>query len=287
MNAVPQAITREAYHADYSAKSAGMIAAFDERQSLYAARYITRTMPDIEPTRFMTRGTAIHYATLQPDLFESHVLFYPTEVLGINGKTKERDAVNTKAAEDFRIDREAEGKTVVKRCDYDTCLKVRDAIAKTEAGKWLKFDAVVETPRYWTEGETGTPCRCLPDWYSPRARLMLDIKSTSKAYITPYGYAKKAEDDRHWLIDSHYADSCGGEVQYLFVVAETEPPYDVAIYRYPLGDDGKGSMNRELADGLRLQLLRRIAECQVTGDWSDDWSKKINTIEFRTRRKLA
>jgi hypothetical protein len=278
-------ITRDEYHADYSAQSKGMLADFLDRRLEYYLRYVEQTAPPVKTTKAMDIGTGWHAALLQPHLLDELVVTYPAEVLAkVDGQVSPDGAASTKAAKNFCEVNEAAGRIVLKEKDMDVIKAMAASVLRSTVGKWLQAPAAIEKPRYWTDEVSGLRCRCLPDWYNAATGIMIDLKSTAR--VTPASFAKQADELRYWLQTSHYLDSIGGEGRFLFVAVESSWPFETIVYEYPLSDGGD-SMDLEFADGVRHRALQEIAECQQTGIWRDSWSGCVNPVFKRYSKGKA
>lgn len=260
------------YHADRSAWSKGMLFDFLERRSVCHARHVLRTAPEKKMPRCVDIGDVAHVALLQPERLATHYVTYPTDILATNG------AVSTKEAKAFRDVHQAAGKVVLKESEFAIVERMVTAVTTSKIGKWFECAATIEHSIYWTEPVTELRCRCRPDFLvvTKNQAIILDIKTTGDA--SPWQFQRRVEDGGYWLQDAHYSAGVeaafGLKPVFLFVAVETEWPHQCGIYELSFDDKFRGKEARE-------QTLVDVATCIETGDWSDDWTRDVVTLNLR------
>lgn len=144
-----------------------------------------------------------------------------------------------------------------------------------------------EISMFWRDPEFGIWLRGRMDalalsWSMP---TIVDVKTSKDA--SPDGFGKSVADYGYHRQDPHYreglADCLGcewDEVDFVFCVVETEPPYLVATYRVdPAGVDAGREQNR---------IAREIyAACTASGTWPG-YSEEIEDLElpYYKRRQM-
>lgn len=261
--------TPDEYHASTGYWSRGMLWEFLQRRSVCYQTYILGTAPEQRATKAMDIGTLAHAALLEPHRLESMYTLYPANILAKNG------AVSTNEAKAFRDEREAAGQICLKAQDFETVIKMSQAVTN-KVGRWLTDDAKIEHSIYWHD-KTGLPSRCRPDVLIVRDELCLCIDIKSTADITPQWFRKRVEDGGYWLQDAHYSEGIeqltGKRPRFVFVVVESEWPYECVLYEIREADRAQAFIKRQ-------QIAYSIAGCLESGDWSDDWSADINTLSI-------
>lgn len=265
--------TDEEYHASTTWWSKSMLWDFRDRRSVCHQRYVLGTAPDKRSTKTMDIGTLAHAAFLEPDRLDSLYAVYPDSILAKNG------AISTNEAKAFRDENEAAGRICLKDKEFLVIRAMLDSVTAT-IGEWLTEDAIREQSIYWVDNtfETDVPCRCRPDLLIARSEFSLAVDIKSTADITPAVFRKRFEDMGYWLQDQHYSEGIevvtGNRPRFLFVVVESEWPFDCAVYELREEDRGTAWAKRRL-------LVEQVSRCLVSGDWSDDWSSGINILSLR------
>lgn len=201
-------------------------------------------------------GSVAHIAILEPDRLEAAVMKGPADRRG--NKWKE--------AQDFATFQQ---KILLVEADYELALLIREVAATVpELAMMRDLDddgqgPIVETSCYHVDEETGLTVRCRPDLYSPRHKLILDIKTATDA--SPDGWDKAIGDFGYHMQDATYTDvwagSSGYEVDgFWFLVFEKSDPPQVALYELTPEAVAEGHAQ------YRRQL-QRTKECIDSGEW--------------------
>lgn len=207
-------------------------------------------------------GTAIHTAILEPEDFERTIARGPADRKG----NKWPEACSLYRLNGFDVTLTAK--------DYDMVLRIRDSADRCAILRGLRPGLIIESSAF---AETGADLvmRCRPDGYHPRAKLMLDIKSTTDA--SPAGFAKACASYGYHVQDAFYSDTWeaagGGEVAgFIFLAFEKEPPYLVAPYELsvPAQDEGR-RIYRAALDTYR--------QCVAADTWPG-YSADIETLSL-------
>ena len=234
------------------------------KRSPYAYRNAVDT-----PSEAMALGTLAHALILEPHR-ESQYAISPAF---------DR---RTKAGKELTAQFEADcaGKTIVTREDWDRARGMRDAVwSRDHTRALLESPGQAESTVTLQHPDYGVPCKCRPDRITDGYPLIVDLKTAQSAgprdfmrACWNYGYQGQAWFYRHML----HLETCEAH-GFVFVVVESAPPHDVALYE--LSD-------RELAEGetvIRkgLDLYRRCSEAGVWPGVGWDWdsmSYQLQTI---------
>jgi hypothetical protein len=149
---------------------------------------------------------------------------------------------------------------------YTTALAQRDAVLGVPELADLLASGEPEVSAFWTDDETGLPCKCRPDWVhtlSDGRVILLDVKTTTDCAPQPfsrtvwkYGYHRQAA----WY-SAGYARAAGVEVAgFVFASVTSAHPFIAAAHT--LDDD----YLRIGTDECR-SLLDEYADCKLTGRW--------------------
>ena len=222
-----------------------------------------------KPSDAMALGTLAHSLILEP---------WRESEYAIQPKYDRRTTVGKMAELEFLA--ACPGKQVVSREDWDLARGMRDAVmgrdhirALFEAGGDAEQSVLLTHPDY------DVPCKCRPDWIVEGYPLIVDLKTAQSAgerdfmrSCWSYGYQGQAWYYRHLL-----GLETGERHQFVFVVVESSPPHDVALYDLT---------DRELATGEEvirkgLELYRRCTESGIWPGIGFDWdsmSYQLQTI---------
>ena len=235
------------YHFNPALGSSG-IRLLNQRPSLFKCQVIDG---HTEPRRCFELGTAFHSLVLEPDQFaKTHV------VTDLDKRTKE--------FKDFAT--QNTGKTILKDADYAIVKGMRDGIARnTAASKLIKGLVEVEMSYFWTDEATKVECKCRPDaLVKPHGRTaIIDLKSTSDASprafqrsVVQFGYHTQAA----WYVHGVKQVDNIEALLFVFIVCETSPPYDCAVYY--LSDEAMAQGWSECQAALNVYV-----ECKKTNTW--------------------
>jgi len=208
-------------------------------------------------------GSAIHDCVLLPDAFAAAYL------RGIEGDGRTRAVKEAREA----LQLEHPEAVVLKPEDFDTCLSVRDAIARhPKARQLLTGDA--EQSAIWIDERTGLLCRGRFDLLGHKTGTVVDLKSTQSA-------AREAFSRAIWTFGYHIQSAhylSGAKAlglafdRFAFVAVEKTPPFAVALYE--MGEFAINDGARELEP-----LMDRYAQCVATGEWPG-YSPDVEVIDL-------
>ncbi len=134
---------------------------------------------------------------------------------------------------------------------WDQLHRMREAVyALPEARAILDLEWVAEQSVYWVDPQTGVLCRCRPDLWARKARIILDVKTTDDA--SAEGFAKSIANWGYDVQDPFYSDGievATGKplVGFLFLAVEKSAcvvdgvAKGVAVYRL---DDASRDLGR-------------------------------------------
>tara|TARA_R110001599_G_scaffold339851_1_gene559747 strand:+ start:34144 stop:34995 length:852 start_codon:yes stop_codon:yes gene_type:complete len=196
-------------------------------------------------------GSAIHCMVLEPELFDSQYVVPP--------KINKRSSAGKEEWAQWETNNQ--GKILLDVDQIETVKRAADSVLKHRLAKAYLSNGTAEESFFWEDEETGTLCKCRPDFN--RDDILVDLKTTADA-------SKKAFMRTITNFNYHVSDvfsSAGYEAvtgrtpkAYKFIVVETKAPYGVAIYDL---DDAARERGREL---MRREL-DLFAECIKTNTW--------------------
>ena len=199
--------------------------------------------PEDGDTEAFLFGRAYHKLMLEPDDFDKEFIVSPK----FDRRTKEGKA----AYEDFLA--KAEGKDVISEDTYQTLLEMQAALYATPFVKLL-IKGEHEKSFFWTDEETGVPCKCRPDSYGQiqDEYICVDLKTTSDAETDHF--MRDALKFGYDIQATHYCngleDHFKKPFKFIFIAQEKKAPYLVNVLQ---ADDyfiqsGKELRNKLLAD---------------------------------------
>ena len=221
-------ISNEEYHASEGLSASGLkLLARSPAHYKYSVR---------EETPAMRKGTAVHTAVFEPERFAASYVIAPD----VDKRTK--------AGKEAWAELEASGKIVLSAKEYETTQAMGDAVRNHRLAGPLVMDGKAEQSVYWRQpvtigGEnreyTEILCKCRPDYVKELGEgyVIVDLKTTSDA--RPLRWGKSAYWDYGYHIQAaHYMigmESATGERarEFVFIVAESESPYGVLVYKTP------------------------------------------------------
>jgi exodeoxyribonuclease VIII len=231
---------------------------------------------ETESTPAMDLGTAVHFAALEPDKFESSIIRGPDDRRG----NKWKDAVEEAASY---------GGLVLTSGDYDKARRMGDSLRRLPIVRQLSEAQILrEASAFWTDPETGLECRCRPDIYCPAFEIMADLKTTGDA--SAFTWSKRAADMGYHAQEGWYSDGWdaagGGAVDgFVFIVVETDYPHLCAAYELTpqAVEEGRLAMRKALLtyrDCRRAESFpgypEAVQELDLPG-WAYKETKLLNT----------
>ena len=166
-------------------------------------------------------GTAVHALLLEPE-----------KDLVVCGPETRRGSAWTDAKELA----EAEGKTLLVKSDYDTCVAMAESVLRNSNAASLLQDScgITEVSIFNKDPETGLKLKARPDLFIPEQGIILDVKTTKDAspknggferQFFSLGYHVQAAFYKHVLeLDGYPIE------EFIFLAVEKEPPYAVQMH---------------------------------------------------------
>jgi len=168
----------------------------------------------------------------------------------------------TKAARELRDKAYEEGKTPVKRADYDNALimnrALRGQLIHHPDTKGFFDGGETEKTLIWREGDIW--CRCKLDWYQPGNSIFPDYK-TDGGSVSPTEWQKKLYRFGYHIQDAFYRRGITAVLgvkypEFRFVAQETSFPYAMGVFA--VDDAGKEIAERDVNYAIYMfgQCLR-------------------------------
>jgi hypothetical protein len=251
----------DAYHA-HPAESASKLKAIARSPSRYYAEHVAKAIERSESPA-MRGGSAVHCLVLEPDAF--HARYQEGPAQSRNAKAWKEAAVAARP-----------GVTLLTPDEMASVLAMGHAIAHHPTASFL-LAAVehAEASYFWTDDETGIECRCRMD---AAGSGIVEIKTTHD--LTKF--ARTAADFAYHLSAAHYDDGFRANhgrapEWHKYIVAESEPPYDVCVLT---------ARENFVAGGRALQrhCLRRLALCRAEDRWPGPDDGELDLVPWADTR---
>jgi hypothetical protein len=251
------------YHARVPGLVSKSVLDLIERSPAHYAAWLAGA--DTETTPAMEFGSAFHMASLEPAEYAR--TYAATPEFG-DCRFKEN-----KAARDAWRAANA-GKKLLEPHDVDAIAGMCSALAAHRLAASMIRGGEAELTLRWTDADTGLYCKARADYYMPRVRMIVDVKTTEDA--RPDAFAKSVARFRYHVQAATYLDgfrALGVEVDhFVFLAIEKRPPYAIAMY---VLDDDALSRGREAA----RRNMATLAACIEAGAYPG-YSTEIETISL-------
>lgn len=193
--------------------------------------------------------------------------------------------ISHKEAEAFRAGKpeykywlKRSGGTLKSPC-FESIQKAVAAVRSSDYYKILENPQVIkEQPIYWNCQHSGRKMRCCPDFLLVDVErgwaFVWDLKITQLALKFP----KQMHSLAYWIQHAHYSAGVRAAypevdlVSYTFLAVSPVYPYHVFEYAYGGNDD---------VDLAYQELLRDLAYCEETGDFTHPKAKATNYVPFK------
>ncbi|NBW18811.1 MAG: hypothetical protein EBR82_63635 [Caulobacteraceae bacterium] len=167
-----EGLSNEDYH-HLKAVSPSQIKILKRSPLHYYDQFLAEDRVKKPPTDAMLKGTALHTAILEPELWDTTIAVPPHSF-------DRRTRVGKELAAEF--ERESAGKIVLSPEDADEVRRMADAVRKhPAAGFLLELPGRREASYTWTDPETGLECKTRPDWHSLDGQIVVDVKTAQDA----------------------------------------------------------------------------------------------------------
>lgn len=255
-------LSNEDYH-HLKAVSPSQIKVLKRSPLHYFDQFLADDREKKPPTASMLKGTALHTAILEPDLWDETVIILPSDAP--NKPTKKQLEAKKPSAETQaeitwweEFNDSINGRIVISLDDADDVRRMADAVRKHPAAAFLlELPGRREASYTWTDEATGLECKTRPDWHSLDGRIVLDVKTTEDA--SRVAFAKTIANLDYHVQAAWNLDAQGGEL-FLSLVVENSRPYGVAVY--PASEAMLEAGRRRIS-----AAMERLAECWRTGQW--------------------
>ena len=122
-----------------------------------------------------------------------------------------------------------------------------------------------EASAFWRDEDTGSLCKCRPDWTAPAGDGVILVDGKTCIDASPEGFARAIVNFGYHRAAAWYSDGyeqASGKPVYGYVFACAESTYPHAAAAYMLGDE-----DLERSRAHNRVMLNLYAECKRTGVW--------------------
>lgn len=211
-----------------------------------------------QPSKSMELGTVVHGMILGTG--------QPVEVI---------DAADwrTKAAKAERDAAIAAGKVPMLPREHAEAAAIAQAVRDDDEAGGLFASGDAEQSMFWTDPETGIWLRGRMDWAALIDGMPVIVDLKTAASSSPEKFAKSVDEYRYYMQHPHYCEGWAAilgcdpdDIDFVFCVVPTEPPYLVMTYRLEPEDVQRG---RD-ANRIAREIFRDCTEAGVWPKWSRD-----------------
>lgn len=179
------------------------------------------------------------------------------------------DSYRTKAAQQERDAAYSRGEVPLTPEEFDAAQEMAAALRAHPRYDELFGEGLPEQSIFWTDEETGVPCRARPDWLNP-ARTV-DYKTTASdpspeacaKAIANFGYHIQEQFYRAGLVELDLIDP---DADFVFVFQQKTPPYIVTV----VDIDERGRQAGYERFRQALEIFRDCSEANVWPTYSTD-----------------
>lgn len=198
-------------------------------------------------------GRAAHDMILLADRWPAHYHVLP------EGFSRAKSKQFADAIAEAEVAQEA-GMTVLRADDYETVLRITEALKANEYAMLALTNGVTEETLAWQDAETGRWLRARPDFRpnsipaKRKVRVVADLKFVSGTYASPHGFERAVHAFGYHQSAAFYWDGIKAvygiePTHWLHVVVEKDAPFTVSLYELPAEDIERGrALNRKAID---------------------------------------
>ncbi len=225
-------------------------------------KYLCEGVPKQKETRSQSLGTDVHTLILEMHLFEANYMCGP------EGKNRTHAPFKKLAADN-------PDKRVLPYAEYKLLEAIYNSIKQQPIGKYfLDLQGESEVSCYWKDPDLGQLLKCRPDKIIKSQKIVVDIKTT--AVLGKHKFIRHAADLNYHrsaaLTKLGLNVLTGHDYEYIFLVIEMKPPFNVAAYSFD--EEAIALGNSEIDRAIQI-----FKECQESDNWPG-YPSKIQTISM-------
>ena len=236
-------ISNEQYHKPDGAISSTMVKTMHKVGPwAFWNTYYNPKRPERKTSPALTLGSLTHCAVLEPDELKKQFMV-------VSSRATKKGKEEAKQAKD-------EGLTAVTQSDLDLAFAMRDAVHADKQAKLFLESGAAEKSWWSVDEATGLDIKARTDWVTKRT--IVDLKTT-RSGAAPDEFAKAVANFGYHIQAEHYLQTTGLD-RFVFLVVQSEFPFDVALYELDQDAMDEGARARRKA-------LDQISECQIADHW--------------------
>jgi hypothetical protein len=223
LNEILPNISNEDYHASSPISSSNC-----KDLLISAWQYQYKQQNPIAPTAAMKFGTMFHSLVLEPKTFDN--LYYVADIPKRNTKQGKADYNELIA--------QVGEKELISTDDFCQAQEMRHNLAKNELVRALLSNGFAEQSVFWVDEQTKANCKARADYINVKQRYIVDLKTTS-SLADDINFSFTTRKYHYDLSASFYVDgfkqAIGHDLDFYFIVIETNPPFNFGIYKLSSG----------------------------------------------------
>ena len=246
-------ITNAQYHKD-PAISASMLKVMAKHgPKAYWNSFHNPDRPERKSTPALVLGSLTHAAILEPDDLENQFTV-------VSSRT-------TKKGKEEAAEAEAKGITAVTSDQWELAMAMRESVHREKEAKELLATGAAEKSWWSVDESTSLDVKARSDWFT--GNTIVDLK-TSRSGAAPKEFAKAVANFGYHIQAAHYLATTGAS-RFLFLVVQSEWPFDVGLYELD-------KQSIDLGYKERRQALDQISECQISDHWPSHSESGVQSL---------
>ena len=171
-------------------------------------------------------GNLVHTLILEPKEYQNKFIVFNKEDRPDPSKTM-LSKLNRGWKDKVELDAKNSGKILLTMDQYQLGLNLRDKLVGVKEVKDILDNSQKEVPKCWVDFNTMVECKGKADIVVDGGDMLVDIKTTSKPVTE---FIKSAYRYNYHRQAAFYLDGFGAK-EFMFIVIETQAPYQVGIFR--------------------------------------------------------
>jgi len=171
-------------------------------------------------------GNLVHTLILEPKEYQNKFIVFNKEDRPDPSKTM-LSKLNRGWKDKVEFDAKNSGKILLTMDQYQLGLNLRDKLVGIKEVKDILDNSQKEVPKCWVDFNTMVECKGKADIVVDGGDMLVDIKTTSKPVTE---FIKSAYRYNYQRQAAFYLDGFGAK-EFMFIVIETQAPYQVGIFR--------------------------------------------------------
>ena len=167
-------------------------------------------------------GNLLHTLVLEPQEYQDKFIVFNPE-----DRPEKDKSMASKLNKGWKRSFEEQPGIVINMDQYNQALNMRDKLYKFKEIKDILDNSEKEVPKCWLDFNTMRKCKGKADMVVDGGSMLVDLKTTSKP-ITEF--KKSAYRYSYHRQAAFYMDGFGAK-EFVFIVIETQPPFQIGIFR--------------------------------------------------------